>query len=76
MSTIQHDFKEFINHCKYEKNLSEKTIKAYSIDIAQLVKFLIEKGADPAYRNSAGRGIDEQRAFLAEVIKRATPAQK
>ena len=43
MSTIQNDFKEFINHCKYEKNLSEKTIKAYSIDIAQLVKFLIEK---------------------------------
>jgi len=43
MSTIQNDFKEFINHCKYEKNLSEKTIKAYSIDIAQLIKFLIEK---------------------------------
>lgn len=43
MNTIQNNFKEFINHCKYEKNLSEKTIKAYSIDIAQLVKFIIEK---------------------------------
>ena len=43
MSTIQYDIKEFINHCKYEKNLSEKTIKAYSTDIAQLIKFLIER---------------------------------
>lgn len=43
MSTIQNDVKEFINHCKYEKNLSEKTIKAYSIDIRQFVEFLIEK---------------------------------
>ncbi len=43
MNTIQNNFKEFINHCKYEKNLSEKTIKAYSIDITQFIKFLIEK---------------------------------
>jgi integrase/recombinase XerD len=43
MSTIQNDVKEFINHCKYEKNLSEKTVKAYYIDITQFIKFLMEK---------------------------------
>jgi len=43
MSTIQTETAEFINHCKYEKNLSEKTIKAYSSDLAQLKMFLIEK---------------------------------
>lgn len=43
MGTIQNEIKEFINHCKYEKNLSEKTIKAYNTDLTQLVKFLIEK---------------------------------
>lgn len=32
---------EFISHCKYEKNLSPKTIKAYSIDLRQFVEFLV-----------------------------------
>lgn len=44
MNTIQSAAGEFIRHCKYEKNLSPKTIKAYSIDISQLTKFLLEKG--------------------------------
>ncbi len=44
MNTIQSATGEFIRHCKYEKNLSPKTIKAYSIDIDQLTKFLLEKG--------------------------------
>ena len=43
MNTIQIEIKEFLNHCKYEKNLSSKTIKAYSIDLTQFTKFLIEK---------------------------------
>lgn len=43
MKTIQTEITDFINHCKYEKNLSEKTIKAYSIDLAQFKKFLLEK---------------------------------
>ena len=32
--------KEFIGHCKFEKNLSPKTIKAYEIDLKQLLQFL------------------------------------
>src|ERR1019366_5622178 len=34
---------EFIGHCKFEKNLSSKTIKAYQIDLKQLFKFLEER---------------------------------
>lgn len=41
MNKILNEIAEFINHCKYEKNLSTKTIKAYSIDLAQFVAFLI-----------------------------------
>lgn len=59
-----------------EDSLGNSPLSSAASDNVELIKFLIEKGADPAYRNSAGRGIDEQRAFLAEVIKRATPAQK
>lgn len=43
MSTIQIETTEFINHCKYEKNLSMKTLKAYSNDLTQFAKFLIDK---------------------------------
>jgi integrase/recombinase XerD len=31
---------DFIAHCKYEKNLSAKTIKAYNIDFKQFLSFL------------------------------------
>ena len=43
MNTIQTTIKEFLIHCRHEKNLSEKTIKAYCIDLSQLTRFLIEK---------------------------------
>src|SRR5436853_7803795 len=43
MNTIQSIIKEFISHCMYEKNLSEKTVKAYRIDLMQFTKILIEK---------------------------------
>jgi integrase/recombinase XerD len=44
VTSFQSIIKEFINHCIYEKNLSEKTIKAYSIDLAQLNTFIINEG--------------------------------
>jgi len=34
---------EFLNHCHYEKRLSNKTLKAYEIDIRQFVVFLQEQ---------------------------------
>jgi integrase/recombinase XerD len=34
---------DFFTHCKVEKNLSPKTLKAYQIDLKQLQKFLLER---------------------------------
>lgn len=31
---------EFLSHCQYEKNLSEKTIKSYKIDLRQFAEFI------------------------------------
>lgn len=39
--------KEFLQHCKIEKNLSDKTIKAYETDIMQLNNFFCSKNYDP-----------------------------
>lgn len=47
MSIIQTEIREFTNHCKYEKSLSEKTIKAYSCDLLQFTKFLASRGFLP-----------------------------
>lgn len=41
--TLHAAIKEFIHHCHFEKNLSEKTMKAYQIDLLQLQAFLTPK---------------------------------
>lgn len=40
METIENIILDFLSHCRYEKNLSPKTIKAYSIDLKQFQQFL------------------------------------
>jgi integrase/recombinase XerD len=42
MTTLNNAIKDFIRHCKYEKNLSSKTIKAYETDLMQFAIFLGE----------------------------------
>lgn len=42
MYTMQMASKDFFAHCRFEKNLSSKTLKAYETDLSQLQKFLIE----------------------------------
>lgn len=35
---------QFLFHCRYEKNLSPRTLKAYSIDLQQFQAYLVESG--------------------------------
>ena len=35
----------FLHHCRYEKNLGQKTLKAYQTDLHQFSAFIAEKGA-------------------------------
>jgi integrase/recombinase XerD len=41
MKNIHESKKDFLTHCCYEKNLSDKTLKSYSIDLAQFIAYLI-----------------------------------
>jgi integrase/recombinase XerD len=43
MTTLAIATKDFITHCKIEKNLSVKTLKAYEIDLRQLNEFFVGK---------------------------------
>jgi integrase/recombinase XerD len=38
--TLKEAIEQFLFHCRYEKNLSPKTLKAYSIDLRQVCDFL------------------------------------
>jgi len=60
---------DFLNHCQYEKNLSEKTIYAYKTDLDQFLQYLREKGLP----NS---GADLDRAVLREYIQEMYKSQK
>lgn len=40
MQNVQTCINGFISHCQYEKNLSQKTLKAYRIDLRQFSDFL------------------------------------
>jgi len=40
MKSVQEQVIGFIFHCEYEKNLSQKTLKAYRIDLRQFSEFL------------------------------------
>jgi len=45
--TTPHATTEFLNHCKYEKNLSPQTIKFYTIDLNQFGAFLVREKQPP-----------------------------
>jgi integrase/recombinase XerD len=40
---LKEAIEQFLFHCRYEKNLSPKTLKAYSIDLRQVTDFLTAK---------------------------------
>jgi len=43
MYLLEEAILEFLHHCRYEKNLSPKTLQFYRIDLLQLQKFLQRK---------------------------------
>jgi len=68
---LQEAVSQFLFHCQYEKNLSPKTLKAYSIDLRQWSEHLdadlgvttlsaVDKGALRAYIKSLFNGLAEK----------------
>jgi integrase/recombinase XerD len=43
MLSLTQAIKDFIRHCRYEKNLSSKTLKAYDTDLVQFHSFLLKR---------------------------------
>lgn len=45
-SNIEETVQAYINHCRYEKGLDAKTLKAYRTDISQLISYIDHSGSD------------------------------
>jgi integrase/recombinase XerD len=60
--TLADAISQFLFHCRYEKNLNPKTLKAYATDLRQMAEFIGRESPPPAID-----GID--RAVLREYIR-------
>ncbi len=61
MKNILNYTKIFLNHCKYEKQLSCKTLKAYNTDLNQFSKYLSQNGLS---KNLTGITKNEIKGFM------------
>ncbi|WP_234571122.1 tyrosine-type recombinase/integrase [Rhodohalobacter sp. 614A] len=59
---------EFLSHCKYEKNLSPKTLKAYQIDLRQFKKFLTKRTVKSWEITDIGK--QEIKSYVAHLTKK------
>lgn len=85
MEILEKLIKDYLDYCRQRKNLNEKTLKAYQIDLAQYVKFmnaLIADGsanvaADGLLRNHIDAYITEiHKSYKPRTIKRKTASLK
>ena len=51
MRNLKESISDFIGHCQFEKNLNQKTIKAYSIDLDQFDAFVAKNVSFSSVQN-------------------------
>lgn len=80
MKNIQESTEEFLLHCRYEKNLSSKTLKAYKIDLAQFNTYLTYRQCTLCLKevdkNNIREYIQSISMFKPKTIKRKVAAIK
>jgi integrase/recombinase XerD len=65
--TLQEAIESFLFHCRYEKNLSPKTLSAYATDLRQLRDCIGHTLADPSV---ASAGKDDLRVYMHWLFER------
>ncbi|HEU0053403.1 MAG TPA: tyrosine-type recombinase/integrase [Longimicrobium sp.] len=68
--TLAEAVEGFLFHCRYEKNLSPKTLKAYATDLAQFSAFLAERGH---VAEVAALGKAELRDYIRSLMETLAP---
>ncbi|HEX8692649.1 MAG TPA: tyrosine-type recombinase/integrase [Longimicrobium sp.] len=68
--TVAEAIEAFLFHCRYEKNLSPKTLRAYATDLGQFARFLVSLG-EPCQIAEVGK--EELRAFIKAQYEHLAP---
>jgi len=76
MANFQDIVNVFLSYCENEKNLSDKTLKAYSIDLRQFSEFIREKIAEDNVRSVTKEVLKEYIDSLYEGCKIKTVKRK
>ncbi|MCI0470119.1 MAG: site-specific integrase, partial [Candidatus Aminicenantes bacterium] len=65
MAQLHKAIKDFLSYCRFEKNLSTHTLKAYQLDLIHFVNFV-----SPADREPAIEEIDKKilRQYLQQLL--------
>lgn len=68
--------KDYLDYCKFQKNLSLDTLKAYQIDLFQFVSYWNSTSGEFSRTNISGYIVSLQKAFQPRTAKRKTASVK
>lgn len=66
-TTLKHQSNNFLFHCKIERNLSPKTLKAYETDLKQFLQFLLENNHNIIINEISKNQIREYLATISNL---------
>ncbi|WP_310602320.1 tyrosine-type recombinase/integrase [Anaerosporobacter sp.] len=77
MNNLEIQIMEYLDYCKFRKNLDLKTLKAYTIDLRQFKDMVLQWNIEPFEKNSINRYITEiHKLYKPKSIKRKIASLK
>lgn len=76
LKTLEQAKQNFLFHCQYEKNLTGKTLNAYSIDLRQFQEFLEERGFLAGIVDVGKQELRDYLKFISGITKPKTVKRK
>ena len=73
---MEEHIKNFLFHCKFEKNLSAKTLMAYEIDLKQFKTFCTKNDASPTIQNVDKYALKQYLEIISPKFKPKTLKRK
>lgn len=74
--TLDEQIRSYLHICRYQKNLDEKTIKAYRIDLRQFSEFLCENQFEISKESISAFIMDMNHRFKPRSVKRKIASMK
>lgn len=74
--TIDEQISSYLYVCRHQKNLDEKTVKAYRIDLRQFSEFLAEQQLEISKESVSAYIVDMNRQFKPRSVKRKIASMK